>query len=271
MKTIAILAIVASLILGDCGSVPAASQGLPGTGDLGGSIRVLDINLCVYMPNHSEKERLDKVRQFIETNNVDICTFQEGLDVCWPIYESPRILCPATYYMYHHYYIGVLWFYTFEVGVVSRYPIISINAANIEVPNANAGLDDMLDRIPLPGATRTVLITVNVPGYGIVNVASVHMASNPATPADRNAQFAKLASFLNQYSGTMILGGDFNTDLTCPGIASLTNLGLAPMGIGATNCDFIFGRGVSMISGTLVLNDGTITDHAGGWLVDVGK
>ncbi len=231
-------------------------------------MRVLTINLCAYMSGHSRKERLDKVRQFIETNQVDVCCFQEGLDCCWPFYASPRILRPKNYHLFHHYCFGVAWFYLFQVGIVSRYPFLLTKAADIEVPNQPWNSDDWLDKMPLPDRTRAVAVTVIVPGKGLMTFATVHLASNPRTPADQTEQFQKLAAFLKQFGGGMILGGDFNTDLTAPGMALLSPLGLSPLGSGS-QVDFIFGRGVSLVSSSLVLNDGTVTDHAGGWLVEV--
>ena len=236
-------------------------------------MKILTINLCEYMPGHSRRERLDKVRQFIETSHVDVCLFQEGLDCCWPFYSSPRILRPMGYHLARHLCFGVGWFYLFEVGLVSRWPFLEVKYGNIEVPNAPWSVEDALDKLPLPNRTRAVAVTADVPGFpagvrGVMSFTSVHLASNPASVGDQTEQFQNLAAFLKQFGGPMILGGDFNADLTAPGMAALSPLGLTPLGAGS-QVDFIFGRGVSLVSSSLVLNDGTITDHAGGWLVEV--
>lgn len=239
-------------------------------------MRILEINLCTSLPGHPRSERIAKVRDFIEANGVDVCLFQEGFDICWPIYSTPRQLCPPGYSLFHHRYLGFLWFATFQVGIISRYPILTnpiltTQTVNIEVPQR-----EWLDWIPLPGRRRAVAVIVNVPGQGTVGLASVHMSSSPNSQAERVEQFYKLASFIDNLTSdkmgfpySLILGGDFNTTLGNPAMEALTNfsIGLKPLGLGSQP-DFIFGRGLSMVSSSVVLTDG-VTDHQGGYLVEV--
>jgi endonuclease/exonuclease/phosphatase family metal-dependent hydrolase len=221
----------------------------------GNYMRILSLNLATSWKT-SRKSRMLRVRHFIEDTGVDAVLFQEGLQVCWPAYSSLHDLCPNGYFSYHRGYIGVPWFYSWRVGVLSRFPIISAASLGCEVPQT-----EWVDAIPYPGRKRAVSVTVDVPGLGRVSIVSVHLTSSPKTEGDREQQLIKLVRWLPTLpeSDVQICGGDWNTDRN----NAAFRLTMGVEGITGQAPDYICVRGAQIVKASTVFTDRVVSDHVG--------
>ncbi len=110
---------------------------------------------------------------------------------------------------------------------------------------------------------------LDVPGIGMINVYSTHMASSPTTQEEREKQVMEEIVFINSQmkADIDIFGGDFNFDNTNPAYKIIQNSGFVGYDVGV---DHIMIRGGRILSGEEVFSDHFVSDHSG-ILVEVSK
>jgi endonuclease/exonuclease/phosphatase family metal-dependent hydrolase len=220
-------------------------------------MKVLSLNLCAFWTTPS-KERRQIVADFVKENEVDVLLVQEGIRSCF-VYNTIRKI--AGLLGYNHYSksaFGFPFFYEFQVGVISRFPILWTSSLSCEVPQ-----NEWTDDIPLPWRKRVVAVTVDVAELGRITLISVHLTSSPKTVGDKAKQLAMVSDWKSSLSArdVTVYGGDFNTGFDS--YPNETGYGVCP--------DYIFLEGAKIVNRQTVLTGKIVTDHACGIMVEVGK
>ncbi len=214
-------------------------------------VKVLTLNLCASWAS-SRKQRLRMVADFVKANGIDVILCQEGVRICYPVYDSLRYLAGLLGYDYiAKSAFGFPWLYEFRVGMISRYKIAHTAALSCEVPQT-----DWLDAIPLPWRARAVAAIVDVPDLGITALVSVHLTSAPKTDADKAKQLQLVSGWIAGLPArdVTICGGDFNTSFEGESPFFLRT-GQTP--------DYIFVAGAALAKGYPVISDYLVSDHVG--------
>jgi endonuclease/exonuclease/phosphatase family metal-dependent hydrolase len=220
-------------------------------------MKILSLNLCLDLSGHSRKERLDKIINFVNQENVDILLLQEGVRSCLLYNTISYLSNKLNFNNYQRSYLGVLFFQEWRLGILSKNEITETNSCYIEIPQK-----EWLDALPIPFRRRVIATKINNIWY-----VNVHLSSSPKTQTDRESQVNKLLDFVKSLDSVVVLGGDFNFDKNNNCFKMILDNGFKL--IGESIPDFIFVNNDLFGNYKVVLNDGTVTDHKGGILVGV--
>jgi endonuclease/exonuclease/phosphatase family metal-dependent hydrolase len=221
-------------------------------------MKILTINLCASW-NTSRKARLGAVADYVLENKIDIVFYQEGIRSCF-FYNTGKQLekmCGMSYFIAKSTF-GWPFFFEFMVGILSSLKIISTDSKYLEVSQT-----EFVDSIPLPWRKRVVMIQVDYPSLGIINLISTHLTSNPSKQSDRKEQFSNLLTWIQNLpkSDITVLGGDFNVLVDNPVLQSMNLYGFDK--VVSSQPDFIFVRGDCQVKGQVIFTDNYISDHYG--------
>lgn len=219
-------------------------------------MRALSLNLCA-SHERPRATRLGEVGAAVKALGVDVLILQEGVRSCW-FYDTLHGLADFLGFdIVARSSFGVPFFWEFRVGVLSKFPILSTHAANIEVPQ-----QEWLDSLWVPNRARAVGAVVNAPDLGETALVSVHMASSPATDIDRYEQFMMLMRFVGDLPKTKatVIGGDWNTSKDNPAFVPVHRCGYQVVG---QNPDYICVADAAISQTYPVFPSRDVSDHAG--------
>lgn len=220
-------------------------------------MKILSLNLCLDLSGFSRKERLDKIINFVNQENIDVLLLQEGVRSCLFYNTISYLSNKLNFNNFQRSYLGVFFFQEWRLGILFKSEIEETSSCHIEVSQK-----EWLDALPIPFRRRVITTKVNNIWY-----VNVHLSSSPKTQTDRESQVNKLLDFVKSLDGVVVIGGDFNFYKNNNCFKMIMNNGFKL--IGESVPDFIFTNDDLFGNYKVVLNDGTVTDHRGGILVEI--
>jgi len=196
------------------------------------TLTVLSLNL-MQKASAPRKERLAKLADALAKEPPDFLLLQEGSGGLWDGTQNSigdlAGLLDGRGLRYTHVSrdsLGVAGFLVFKVAVASRRPMAFTDAACLGEPGG-----DWFDKSPLPGRKNAVAAGADVPGFGKVNVVSVHLF----TGSDKGAQVEALLAFVRELdakhpAAVTVVGGDFNFADSHPAYAQMVSAGFTDAG-----------------------------------------
>ena len=220
-------------------------------------MKILSLNLCATYPGRSRHERLKMVRDFVLQEGIDILLLQEGVRSCFVYNTIHKLATMVNGLSYGKTTFGWLFFWEFQVGVISRTGDIGRPfSLGCEVPQT-----DFLDSLPV--LCRRRVAGVRLDG---ITFLSVHLSSSPKTYEDRKEQFNQLTEWIKGVPRPLVIGGDWNVgplspELFSPFIYAARIDAVAPS---INGVDKVFtSEGLELLNYKMVLTEG-VTDHPGG-------
>ena len=200
-----------------------------------GNLNVLTINL-LFTEMEDRESRLEKIADFIiqKTNAgkpVDIVMLQEVVGGAWPgtmnsSLDLQKLLTTGgiRYNLSYTLANGVPGILTVGNAILSRCEIIAtlFKILPFESEEIFQGLEVRLKR-------KVLMSRIDVPGSGEINLYNTHLCSY-CDPGNRLEQARELMKFIKDVEklipgdNPILLGGDFNTDLTVPDDLPVYNL-----------------------------------------------